>query len=81
MLLMTGGTAFYLFQGVNCASFGVEALMEAIDFSFIFDCNNGAIGGVVRFDQDIDLTERGGSTNSVGPLFGDCTGADDGTGN
>ena len=73
-LLVSGA---YLCAGspMACGSLSGEAAMSAVDFCFMFDCTNGAIGGLVDpcgtvgVDPD-DTTDRPGFYG--GPLFADC---------
>jgi hypothetical protein len=47
-------------NGLACGSFFGEAALSAVDFCFLFDCQNGALGGLVQF-----------CSNSF-PVFVDC---------
>jgi len=34
--------------GTSCSSFAAESLLVTADFCFIFDCQNGALGGTLN---------------------------------
>ncbi len=63
-----------------CESFAGESLFTAIDMCFIFDCQNGAFGGLLNpcDTQVIPRTDRDSAQQndilSGGPLLGDCFG-------
>lgn len=53
--------------GTSCSSFTAESLLVSADFCFIFDCQNGALGGAV------DPCNGTGAVGSpTGPLLVDC---------
>lgn len=66
--LALGGAFLMAVSGSSCSTFAGEALFSQADFCFIFDCQNGILGGT------IDPCARAGS--DVGgrdlPLFIDC---------
>lgn len=53
--------------GTSCSSFMAESLLVAADFCFIFDCQNGALGGGVD-----PCNGPGPIGDDDGPLFVDC---------
>ncbi len=69
--LCTSGTA-------TCGSVAGTSAMSAIDFCFMFDCTNGALGGLVDPCADVgEVDDTGGSTGEGtgvlgGPFFTDC---------
>ena len=77
----------YLCAGGNlaCGSFAADAAVSSADMCFIFDCNDGILGGVI--DPCAQVTgrdsgsppgggEEGGSSTDPGrtgtPFFSDC---------
>ncbi len=54
--------------GVGCASFALEQGLSAVDFCFIFDCQNGILGGTI--DPCAQSTDANGDL--LPPLFADC---------
>ncbi|MFH0981460.1 MAG: hypothetical protein V2A79_07975 [Planctomycetota bacterium] len=36
-------------SGLACASLGFDQAAASVDFCFLFDCQNGAFGGLVKF--------------------------------
>ena len=72
------GAGGMMMQSPNfaCESFAGESLFTAIDACFIFDCSNGAFGGVLQpCGVAIGTGLFGPSPNdpsSGGPLFSDC---------
>lgn len=68
-LLSAGGV---LLQSAGCASFLGRSSLMTTNFCFIFDCQNGALGGVVDFCSGMgsgDSTIESGNSNS---FFTDC---------
>lgn len=56
VLLLVGATGMLLgTSGLGCASLFGEQGMAAADMCFIFDCQNGALGGTVDFCSDSTL--------------------------
>ena len=73
LALFAGGGFLLAGPGTSCSSFLGESAFVATDFCFIFDCQNGFLGGTIKpcdigggfggfVDPDV--------TNS--PLFVDC---------
>ncbi len=59
--------------GTGCVSFFAESALVATDFCFIFDCQNGLLGGTV--DPCPNQTLFDGEavfTPPTGPVFWDC---------
>ena len=56
--------------GMGCMSFTAESILSSADFCFIFDCQNGILGGT------IDPCSSAGSVlvaaGDERPLFTDC---------
>ncbi len=51
-LVMTTGVLF-AGSGLACASFALDRAQSTLDFCFLFDCQNGAYGGLIDFcDRD-----------------------------
>lgn len=69
MVLVLAGSAGILFasgSGLACTSLFGEQAMSTADLCFIFDCQNGALGGAIEFCSDSAFES---------PLFTDCPGA------
>jgi len=64
-LVLGGG---YLLAGIGngCATYLGESLMTAADFCFIFDCQNGLLGGTI--DPCAGVADQSGQQ----PLLRDC---------
>lgn len=62
----------YLLAGPNtgCMSFLAESSLVAADFCFIFDCQNGILGGTIDPCTQLDNRDQRGELG--GPLFTDC---------
>ena len=58
-----GGMLFTTGAEPACISFASEQALATTDFCFLFDCQNGAIGGLIDFCSQSSLEE---------PLFTDC---------
>ena len=44
-------------SGLACASFGLDQAQTTLDFCFLFDCQNGAFGGLIDFCDQVN-TDR-----------------------
>ena len=66
--LTLAGAGGYLLAGpgTGCSSYIAESAFVATDFCFIFDCQNGILGGTV------DPCASSTSGQAQGPLFADC---------
>jgi len=56
--------------GTSCSSYMAETALTSADFCFIFDCQNGVLGGV--FDPCSPLSETTVESQTALPLFTDC---------
>lgn len=65
--LVLGGAYLLASPGAGCISFTAEALLETADFCFIFDCQNGILGGTID-----PCTGTVGDQSGELPLFRDC---------
>ena len=54
-LVATGGMVF-AGSGAACASMAFDQTASATDFCFLFDCQQGAFGGLVQFCDEADPT-------------------------
>ncbi len=57
--------------GAGCVSFFAESALVATDFCFIFDCQNGLLGGTVDPCTDEPPSDEAFAFPG-GPLFTDC---------
>jgi hypothetical protein len=91
VLLMTAAlaTTGALFAG-GCVSFGGDQFLRVVDFCFLFDCQNGALGGLLHPcpDRGTTTTTTNTNTGTTGTgttttgsinLFVDCPPADETT--
>ena len=62
-LVTTTGILFSSGSGAACANFVANPAQSSVNFCFLFDCQNGAYGGLIQFCNPVD-PERG--------LFVDC---------
>jgi hypothetical protein len=46
LMLAAAGTLF-VSGNLTCASFFADSAQSSVDFCFLFDCQNGAIGGLI----------------------------------
>lgn len=67
------GAGGMMMQSPNfaCESFAGESLFTAIDACFIFDCSNGAFGGVLQ-PCGITVSPNPNDPNGGGPILADC---------
>ena len=59
-----------------CGSLGAEGALSAIDFCFMFDCTNGAVGGLIDPCAIVGVDPEDTTSDAIGtyggPLFADC---------
>ena len=80
--IILSGTYLFASGSLGCGSLASEAAISATDMCFIFDCTNGAFGGLIDpcgtvSGTDTNAGEGGGQGGdyigpSSGPLFADC---------
>jgi len=66
--LMAGGT-------MACGSLAGESALSAVDFCFMFDCTNGAVGGLIDPCGTVGVDPDDADSDSAiigGPFFADC---------
>jgi hypothetical protein len=71
--LIGAGSMLFSGPGTSCSSFIAESALEATNFCFILDCQNGVLGGTIDPCSGIgsgDDTIEGEQTGQ--PLFTDC---------
>lgn len=66
LTLAAGGGYILAGPGTGCGSYALESTAAATDFCFIFDCQNGILGGT------IDPCASTGTGPGQGPLLADC---------
>jgi hypothetical protein len=66
--LLLSGACLMAVSGATCSTFSGEALMGTTDFCFIFDCQNGILGGTIDPCAVLGTDPDG---NDV-PLLVDC---------
>lgn len=79
-LAVVGGMGV-LFQLGNpgCTSFFANAGLSSMDFFFLFNCNDGALGGLIQFCRPINFTSfvgqgdaNTGANQGAQPFLADC---------
>ena len=70
--LLASGGFLLAGPGTGCNSFLGESLFSATNFCFIFDCQNGLLGGTVRPCSGIGSSEQTFEGNLILPIFTDC---------
>ncbi len=66
--LLLAGWLLISGPGTSCTSYMMKSALTTADFCFIFDCQNGILGGTI--DPCAGLNEQSGEQ----PLFTDCPG-------
>jgi hypothetical protein len=51
---------------LGCGSFGADSALSAIDMCFIFDCTDGAIGGLIKPCDPVVGPDQGGGGDAGG---------------
>ena len=75
--LVIGGGFLMAGPGTGCLEFLAESALETTDFCFIFDCQNGFLGGSIDpCPEALSGVAAGGfeaaTSPPIGPLFVDC---------
>ncbi len=73
--LCTAGVVFGSVPGdLGCTSFFVENQIGSLDFCFLLNCNDGALGGLFDFCAPINFTSfvGGGNDAAEGTFLSDC---------
>jgi len=66
-LLVLAGAFLMASPGTGCAPFLANSALSAVDFCFVFDCQNGILAGT------IDPCSPSGALGTIsGPLLADC---------
>ena len=68
--LILSGVMLLAQNGTGCVPFLAESTLAAVDFCFIFDCQNGILGGTISPCSITFDPLTGGIIR--GPLFADC---------
>jgi hypothetical protein len=71
LAIFAGGGVMFAGSELSCAGFGSDVLFSSIDMCFLFDCNNGAIGGLIDFCSDVVITDPAAGA-AGGNFFTDC---------
>ncbi len=68
------GSAGYLMAGpgTSCSSFAGQSALVTADLCFIFDCQNGILGGTIDPCSGIGSGNQTVEGDSQLPLFTDC---------
>ncbi len=72
MGLLAGGGFLMSGPGTDCGSYMANSLLVATDFCFIFDCQNGFLGGVIDPCAGVGGGTATGEDDTAAPLFSDC---------
>lgn len=70
-LIALAGTVF-AGPGTGCTSFIAESSLITADFCFIFDCQNGLLGGAINPCSGFGSGDGTVESNTQSPLFTDC---------
>ena len=71
--LAVAGAVLFSGPGTGCTSFLAESALAPANFCFIFDCQNGLLGGTLDPCPPVDIFSGGSLfTPPTGPLFTDC---------
>ncbi len=73
LLLGLVATTGMLYAGstLACTSLALDQAATAVNFCFLFDCQNGALGGLVQFCDPTDTTTTD-TTDTNNSLLADC---------
>ncbi len=74
--LVTGGGFLMAGPGTGCLEFVAESALVTTDFCFIFDCQNGLLGGAVKpCPNPTNSDDNAVFSPPTGPVFFDCPNA------
>lgn len=68
--LVLGGATLLSGPGTSCSSYLAQTGLTTTDFCFIFDCQNGILGGTIDPCAGLGADDNSGEL----PLFTDCPG-------
>ena len=74
-LAILGGGGLVLAGGdLSCASFGLESALNSTNFCFLFNCNEGAFGGLIDFCAPVRFRSFVGDIEQTddAPFLADC---------
>ncbi len=88
--LILAGSYLFASGNLGCGSLATEAGISSVDTCFVFDCTNGAFGGLLQPCAQVPGGDTGGGEGgtggggtypgpSTGSFFADCP-TEDGTG-
>lgn len=66
------GAVVFAGPSSGCSSFVAEMALSAADFCFIFDCQNGILGGTIDPCPPADQNTGFPNFPPTGPVFVDC---------
>ena len=68
VLMVAAGGSLMFTSNLGCESFVGQSLMNTLDFCFIFDCDDGLLGGTIKpCQQALDV-----NGDPTGPVLVDC---------
>jgi len=70
--LIAGGGFLMSGPGTSCTSFVGESALVATDFCFIFDCQNGILGGTIDPCSGVGSGSSTVEGTTQPPFFTDC---------
>jgi len=70
--ILAGGGIIISGPGTSCSSYVGQTALVAADFCFIFDCQNGALGGTFDPCSGIGSSDETIEGQVSPPLFTDC---------
>ncbi len=85
--LVTSGAYLCASGNLGCGSLAADAAISAVDMCFIFDCTDGAIGGLLDPCEEVSGPDGGGGEGGgtgagvgedINTFFADCETVEDG---
>ncbi len=70
--LLGSGGFLLATTSTGCLSFGAKSLALSTDFCFIFDCQNGILGGTIDPCSGIGSGDNTVEATEAQPVFTDC---------
>lgn len=74
--LFGGGGFLLATTSTGCLSFAAKSIALSTDFCFIFDCQNGILGGTIDPCSGIGSGDNTVEAGLARPVFTDCPNAD-----
>lgn len=71
--VLGAGALLFQFGDLGCTSFFTNAGLSSMNFCFLLNCNDGALGGLIDFCSPVNFTSFvGGAQANENDFLADC---------